>query len=79
MNGGSDDPSNIQRICANCHEDKTVIDWAQAAPRGPLSEEHRAKIASAHRGKTLTPEHRAKLSAAHLGTRLVDGHFTRAN
>ena len=25
--GGTDDATNIQLICANCHEDKTLADW----------------------------------------------------
>jgi 5-methylcytosine-specific restriction endonuclease McrA len=24
--GGSDDPSNIQYLCANCHEDKSLVE-----------------------------------------------------
>lgn len=40
------------------------------APRGPLSEEHRAKLSAARKGKKLGPkseEHKAKLSAANKG------------
>lgn len=51
--GGSDDPSNIQYICQNCHYDKTVLDR-----RDP---EMRALISAANKGKVFSTEHRAKL------------------
>jgi tetratricopeptide (TPR) repeat protein len=38
------------------------------------SEETRARISEAHRGKSLSPEHRAKLSAAHRGVPLQPHH-----
>lgn len=38
--------------------------------RGPHSDEHRAKIAAAHRGRTFSPEHRAKLAVAKQGRTL---------
>jgi 5-methylcytosine-specific restriction endonuclease McrA len=48
--GGSEDPSNIQYICANCHEDKTREDL-----RG---------MPSANKGKKFSDEHKKKLRIA---------------
>jgi hypothetical protein len=39
-----------------------------------LSNEHRAKLAAAKRGKPLSPEHRAKLSAIRRGRKLSAEH-----
>jgi len=78
-NGGSDDPSNIQLLCANCHEDKTREDLTgrtiseetrakiKGHPhRGPKhhSPETRAKIGEARKGQVFTPETRAKMSTS---------------
>ena len=35
--------------------------------RGPMSEEHKAKIAEAHKGKKFTEEHKEKISLSHIG------------
>lgn len=35
--------------------------------RGPMSEEHKAKIAEAHRGKVFTEEHKLRISLSHIG------------
>jgi hypothetical protein len=67
--GGSDEPDNIQWLCANCHEDKTRIDL-QGRILGPFTDEHKAKISAANIGKKQGPhteEHKAKISAALIG------------
>jgi len=58
--GGSDDPSNIQNLCANCHEDKTVEDLTGV----PLSANARAAQSAAQTGKPCSPERRAAIIAA---------------
>lgn len=76
--GGSDEPSNIQLLCANCHEDKTRADMTNppadlvarraAGRRGKLhSEEAKAKMRAWHTGKVLSAEHKAKIAAAMVG------------
>ncbi len=68
--GGTDDESNIQWLCANCHEDKTREDFTgfNLTPnRKPYSDETRAKISAGNKGKIITVEHRAKTSAALKG------------
>jgi hypothetical protein len=57
--GGSDDPSNIQLLCANCHEDKTRDDLTGI----PLSAAARRKQSEAQRGKKRSPEARANIKA----------------
>lgn len=46
----------------------------QGIRRGPMSEEHRAKIAAATRGKVRSPETREKIAAAHRGKLLSEEH-----
>jgi len=62
--GGSDDTSNHQYICANCHEDKSRIERIGARV---FTAEHRAKIGAAKRGTKASAETRAKMSASHVG------------
>ena len=59
--GGVDDPSNIQNLCANCHEDKTVIDLTGM----PLSLAARQKQSRAQAGKTISPQRRAAIIESH--------------
>ena len=80
--GGSDENNNIQRLCANCHEDKTLLEVRSEAyrqhasersksraVRGPLSLEHREKLRKANLGKThsVSAEQREKISNALKG------------
>lgn len=37
-----------------------------------MTDEVRAKLSAANKGKKLTPEHRAKMSAAHMGSKFSD-------
>ena len=62
--GGSDDETNIQYLCANCHEDKS-----REERRGycSLSPEIIKRIADQNRGRPVSVETRAKISAAHTG------------
>jgi len=60
--GGSDDESNIQYICANCHEDKSR-DERIGVKRPPFSDEWKANMATAQRGRVFTAEQREKISA----------------
>ena len=53
--GGSDDSSNIQLLCANCHQDKTRIDMTGRK----CSPEAIAKMAAAKKGKPWTEKQRA--------------------
>ena len=64
--GGSDDPSNIQHLCANCHEDKTRIDL-----RGRrVSEAQKTAHSLRMKGRKASEETRLKLSLAHKGKKL---------
>jgi hypothetical protein len=58
-----EDPSNIQRLCANCHEDKTREDLTGIK----LTKEHRIAIGDAHLGKKHSLEHTAKQAATQRG------------
>lgn len=71
--GGSDDPSNFQYLCANCHEDKTIDDMKRRRD----SPETRAKRIASLTGRKHTPEHRAKIAAS-LSARYAEygGAFT---
>ena len=75
--GGADDPSNIQLLCANCHEDKTREDLtghplslnarvAQglAQTGKPISEERREAIRAANKIRCNTPEFKERMRAA---------------
>lgn len=55
--GGSNDPSNRQLLCANCHEDKTL------AERKEFSEDQKQRMATSMLGRRLTPEQRARQRA----------------
>lgn len=78
--GGADEPSNWQRLCANCHEEKTyferqVPEWKTAASkrqsgRGVRSQAYRQKMSAALKGRKRGPmaaDIRAKISASKLG------------
>jgi len=78
--GGTEDSSNLQYICANCHQDKTEAELkarvitdqerenrrnAQLGKVGhPMSPETKAKLLATHVGKPLSLETRYKISAA---------------
>jgi hypothetical protein len=72
--GGTDDASNIQWLCANCHEDKSRAESSDASrrqhKRAPFSAEARARMSLAKKGKPGHPlswEQRAAISARHKG------------
>jgi len=73
--GGTNDKSNIQLICANCHDAKTKTDLADFYAKGSgmkgktHSAETRAKMSAAQfgRSKPRSVEHQANLSAALTG------------
>lgn len=58
--GGTDDPSNIQYVCQNCHRDKTREDMTGLKQ----SPEWIEKRAAANRGKKRSIESRARMSEA---------------
>lgn len=73
--GGTDDDSNIQRICANCHEDKSREDikghqftkgmcYVKKSPPYICTSEHKAAIRAAHLGKPFTQERCDNISKA---------------
>jgi hypothetical protein len=59
--GGIDEPNNIQLICANCHEDKTRADVTGVTAGRRKSDETRAKISAALKGRPLSAAHAAHL------------------
>jgi hypothetical protein len=78
--GGTEDASNIQLLCANCHEDKTVNDFL--GKPGPQFSEAARKVRSEKakldwkngvhdvphmHGKQHTPETRDKIRVASTG------------
>ena len=67
--GGTDEISNLQFLCANCHQDKTREDLK--GNTNTLGHKHsaevRERIGAAHRGKKFSAETRAKLSVSQLG------------
>lgn len=75
--GGSDDPSNLQFLCANCHEDKTRAELREAHKGRKHSDEHVAKIAASNRGQRRTPEQieRMRVSARAVAQRRGSDYF----
>lgn len=61
--GGADILENIQRLCANCHEEKTAEDMKGHPVSDKQKQEHSARMA----GRKLTEEHRKKLVESHKG------------
>lgn len=59
--GGPDTPDNIQRLCANCHEDKTRLDMKGFNKGKPWTDETRTKMSTAR--KPWVDERKAKQSA----------------
>jgi hypothetical protein len=85
--GGTDDVSNIQLLCANCHQDKTALDLkgrkahpnsiegARRANTGrPLTEEHKAKLRAATIARPYPESTRAATKARMQGNQLSKGH-----
>lgn len=76
--GGEDVESNIQHLCANCHQDKTALD-ARNPPAATTakrvakrigtfhSSQSKEKMRLAKLGKALAPEHKEKLRQSLLG------------
>lgn len=62
--GGGNESSNIQEICANCHQDKTAIELTLVLKGRRCSDETKAKISAANKGHSVSEETRAKISAA---------------
>ncbi len=60
--GGTHERSNLQFICANCHQDKTEVEMRERHKDRVFSPEHRAKISAANRGRKLSAETRARIS-----------------
>jgi hypothetical protein len=80
--GGLDVSENLQYLCANCHEDKSSIDFigyqhtaatkaklSQIAqrPRGPYSDAHKASLSQAAKKRWQRPEYAERNSAARKG------------
>ena len=74
--GGADDSSNIQLLCANCHEDKSLIDLKGLGRGRRHSPEQREKMRQANRARPKsswakgwkhTAEAREKISNARKG------------
>ena len=74
--GGSDETSNIQHICANCHEDKTVSQATLVQKTVMNRPEVKEKLRLRARGRTpwnkgkigvYSEEAIAKMSRSHLG------------
>lgn len=53
--GGIDDESNIQYLCANCHEDKTKIDLTGRKLSDKMPDEWRQHLSDAHKGRSHGP------------------------
>lgn len=66
--GGSDEPENLQFLCANCHEDKTRAELRERHLGRKHSADHVAKIARANTGQKRTPEQRERMRAAAIET-----------
>lgn len=68
--GGGEEDDNIQWLCANCHEDKTVQDLTGRT----MSPEQRAQISETLSGRTLTEEHKANIGEAFRGREYTEEH-----
>ena len=64
--GGSDDESNIQRICANCHEDKSIVDTRRYwdSPQGKAMSAELGKNLIQSQQDSAAQSRRGKLGAA---------------
>ena len=74
--GGSDDPDNIQLLCANCHEDKTAEDNRLISNLPEYLEANRqAQLGHTRNiGRKHTKETRARMSASKAGNQNALGH-----
>ena len=83
--GGSNEVSNIQLLCGNCHEEKTRADsigrkhteaTKEKMRQKALGRRHTAetcvKMSRSHTGVPLSAEHRAELSLGLMGHRVSD-------
>lgn len=64
--GGSDEPSNIQWLCANCHQDKTALEMSAVHKGKKKSPEHIAKIIESNRNRPVSQETKDKIRASVL-------------
>ena len=72
--GGTNDQANIQWLCANCHEDKTI--YEQSLRR--LTAEQRAKqIAQLKKPRPRTAEWNERISASIRARNAVTGNADR--
>ncbi len=66
--GGTYTPENIQRICANCHQDKTAKEQSAAHKGRPKTPEQRAKMSAWQVGKVIPQATREKIRQSVLKT-----------
>ena len=62
--GGSNDKSNIQLICANCHQDKTEIELRERNLGKKASQEVREKMSATRKGHFVSKETKEKIGRA---------------
>jgi len=72
--GGSDDPSNWQYICANCHEDKSREERKGHSPVIPLNSSHRGPDQKPRKVPIRSKEASAKQAAKLRGRKLPQWH-----
>ena len=70
--GGGNELSNIQWLCANCHQDKSALEQSAAHKGRPKSPEQRAKMSAWQIGVPKPAELRAKIA------RTLTGHVQSA-
>ena len=61
---GNDKPSNIQYLCANCHEDKSRIDMSSIMKKVRANSKTKKSWNAATKAALARPDVRAKRSAA---------------
>jgi len=64
--GGTDDPSNIQLLCANCHEDKTREDFLGCGTNGMTGKRHTAETCARIRAALNRPDVNVKLGRRYI-------------
>lgn len=72
--GGLDEESNIQLLCANCHEDKTLEDIRGRRPSPEEKERQRQAQLGSKRGEIT----RLRMTIAHLRKAMEDTDYARS-
>jgi HNH endonuclease/NUMOD3 motif len=75
----TDAPENIQRLCANCHQDKTLAEVAAVNKGRVASTDTRRKLAAVNVGRKHTEATRLAMHKRHRSYRRTPEHQAKLN